>query len=70
MDRKQEGGSIPMVKWLKVVIPKYLGGWCLKNLEVFAQALKAWSLWRILHNLVLWERLIRSKYLPIQNFVE
>jgi hypothetical protein len=59
--RAEEG--IPLVKWDRIAKPKELGGWGLKNLYVFNQALVAKSLWRMLFNKGLWGKVMKEKYL-------
>lgn len=63
-------GGIPLVKWSHVALPKELGGWGLKNIYTFAQALADKSLWRFIQNNSLWGRVLKSKYLPRQSIVE
>jgi hypothetical protein len=46
--------DIPLVKWDRIAKPKELGGWGLKNMYAFNQALVAKSLWRMLFNKGLW----------------
>ena len=59
--RAQEG--IPLVKWDRIVRPKELGGWGLKNLYVFNQALETKSLWRMFFNRGLCGKVMKEKYL-------
>jgi len=43
--------------------PKYLGGWGIRNLDWFAQALASKSLWRALFKIGLWSLAMHKKYL-------
>ena len=62
MARKQAEG-IPLVKWRVISLPKVLGGWGVKNLELFCKAIAAKNLWRLFQNLgSLSGRIILSKY--------
>lgn len=38
---KKEAHVIPWVRWEKIVVPKALGGWGLKNIFLFSKALAA-----------------------------
>lgn len=49
--------GIPLVKWLRVTLPKKLGGWGLKYIYLFSGG-KC-----IMHNTSLWGRILISKYL-------
>jgi hypothetical protein len=63
-------GGTHLVKWSSIVIPKDLGGWGLKDLRPFAQALIAQNLWRLSQGNSLWTRVMTSKYLPNLNIAE
>ena len=55
--------GIPLVKWRVIYLPKELGGWGVKNLELFCKSLAAKTLWRLFQNPgSLWGRIILSKY--------
>jgi hypothetical protein len=41
---KREVGSIPLVKWPRIAMPKDLGGWGIKNINWFSKSLAAKSL--------------------------
>ena len=59
--KKAEG--IPLVKWRVISLPKELGGWGIKNLDLFCKALAAKTMWRFFQNSEsLWGRVILSKY--------
>jgi hypothetical protein len=46
--RRRETEGIPLAKWTRISKPKEAGGWELKNIFAFSQALPAKSLWRML----------------------
>ena len=55
--------GILLIKWRVISLPKELGGWGVKNLELFCKALAAKTLWRLFQNPgSLWGRIILSKY--------
>ena len=67
--KKSEG--IPLAKWKFIAKPKELGGWGIKNLELFNKALAAKTMWRCIQNPEsLWGRVIISKYYPGNNITE
>jgi hypothetical protein len=49
---------------------KELGGWGIKNIYWFCRALLMKSLWRLIHNKMLWGRVMDSKYLLGKSFIE
>jgi hypothetical protein len=59
--KKKEG--IPLVSWKILAKPKKGGGWGLKNIHLFGQALTVKSLWRLLFNEGLWGNIMKKKYL-------
>jgi hypothetical protein len=60
--------GIPLVKWSRFTMPKEMGGWGTNNLFGFVQALVAKFLWRLIHNRMLWGRVLISKYLVGMSF--
>lgn len=52
-----------LAPWQKLALPKTLGGWGLKNLSWFAEALGSKTLWRALFEDGLWSFTVRQKYL-------
>ena len=63
--------AIDLVKWKTLSKPKNLGGWGIKNLELFSKALAAKSLWRLIKNPdKLWRKFIVTKYYPDNNILE
>jgi hypothetical protein len=38
----------PLVKWQRLAMPKYLGGWGLKNIFFFSKELVTKSVWRLI----------------------
>jgi len=53
----------PWARWKKIAISKGLGGWGLKNIFLFSQALAAKGGWRLIKTDSLWTRVIKHKYL-------
>ena len=71
MDSEHKKKGFPLVKWMKIVLPKSRGGWGIKNLNLFCKALAAKSLWRLVENLdTLWGRIMREKYCPNASIEE
>ena len=58
---KREGQVTPWVSWKMIVVPKGLGGWGLKNIFLFAQALAAKGGWRLIKTSSLWNHVIKQK---------
>lgn len=52
--RHKEVEGIPLVKWPRIAMPKDLGSWGIKNIYWFWKALATKSLWRLIHNTMLW----------------
>lgn len=54
---------VPWVNWKRIVVPKGLGGWGLKNIFRFAQALAAKGGWRLINSNSFGTQVISQKYL-------
>lgn len=54
--------KLHLINWHTISSPKSYGGWSLKNIFVFVDALKEKSLWRVLSVEFLWRSIIRDKY--------
>jgi hypothetical protein len=65
-----EKRSYPLVKWTKLAMPKELGRQGIKNLVWFYHALVAKIMWRLLHNDMVWGRVVSSKYISGMSFIE
>jgi hypothetical protein len=59
--RKPSGYTL--ASWSSISKPKSQGGWGLRDLDLFNQALAAKFLWRALFHKSLWAEVIRKKYL-------
>jgi hypothetical protein len=66
----KEKEGIPIFKWSRISTLKEFGGWGLKKLHIFGQALAAKSLWRLLFNKGLWGKVMREKYLEDRDLEE
>jgi hypothetical protein len=60
---KKEKEGIHLSNWKKIAKPKKVGGWGIKNIFMFGQALAEKSLWRCLMMPGLWHEVIMKKYL-------
>ena len=60
---KKEGKNFSWVKWTKIATPKKWGGWGLKLLPAFAQALASKQGWLLLKQNSLWAKVIHHKYI-------
>lgn len=60
---KSDSFKFHLVAWEGIASPKLYGGWGLKNLFFFNQALCAKSLWRVLFSRGFCHKVIRSKYI-------
>jgi len=56
---KKDEQVTPWVSWKRIAVPKGLGGWGLKNIFLFAQALAAKVRWRLIKTASLWTRVIK-----------
>lgn len=54
---------IPWVNWKKLVVPKMLGGWGLKNIFLFAKALATKLVWRLVKTKSLCTVAVSHKYI-------
>jgi hypothetical protein len=61
---------MPLVKWSHLAMPKELGLWGIKNINWFCKSLVAKSLWRLIHNSMLWGRILTYKYLGGKSIME
>ena len=64
---KKDEQVTPWVNWKRIVVPKGLGGWGLKNIFLFTKALAAKGGWRLVKTTSLWTRVIKQKYLPEES---
>lgn len=62
--------AMPLVHWNIIVLPKELGGWRLKDIHPFAQALARKNLWHLAQGNSLWTRFISTKYFPSKKIEE
>jgi hypothetical protein len=61
--RQQKGKPFGWVKWSRITTPKKWGGWGLKHLPAFAQALAAKLGWLLLKHKNLWSEVVTHKYM-------
>lgn len=54
----------------RISLPKTYGGWGLKNIHLFARALAAKKVYRIISNSKLWARIVKEKHFPPDTHVE
>jgi len=60
----------PWVRWERIVVPKALGGWGLKNIFLFSKALAAKCGWRLLKSDSLWKQVVTQKYIRPRSLEE
>jgi len=53
------------VKWNSLAMPKYLGGWGLKNIFLFSKALTTNSYWRLISTNSLLTQVVIHKYINL-----
>jgi hypothetical protein len=53
-----------------MVIPKYLGGWGLKNIFLFYKELVEKSVWRLIYRENIWTRVVTHKYIRPNSLQE
>jgi hypothetical protein len=61
---------VPWVRWEKIVMPKALGGWGLKNIFLFSKALAAKCSWRLINTQNLWTNVVYQKYVAPLSILE
>jgi hypothetical protein len=67
--RDREKRGITLVKWKRVALPKDMGGWGIKYLSLFAKALSAKCVWRLITVDGLWSQVMKQKYIEL-DFME
>jgi hypothetical protein len=60
----------PLVKCSTLSIPKYLGGWGLKNVFLFSKDMDANSVWRLISKDNLWTQVVTHKYIRPSSLQE
>jgi len=60
---KKESHVTPWVHWEKIVVPKALRGWGLKNIFLFSKDLEAKGGWHLLNSSSLWTKVVVKKYI-------
>jgi len=53
----------PWVRWKRIIVPKPLGGWGLKNIHFFLKSLAAKGGWRLITTTRLWTKIVIQKYI-------
>ena len=66
----KEASVSPWVSWEKIVRPKSLGGWGLKNIFLFAKALETKWGSHLIHLKNLWTRVMIEKYIAPDSVVD
>lgn len=66
----KEGKPFSWVKWSRIVAPKKLGGWGLKDLPTFSHALAAKLGWLLLNHKILWIEVVTYKYIWPQDIMD
>jgi len=51
------------VNWRKILSPKELGGWGLKDIHLFGHSLAEKSLWNMINKESLWRRILIQNYI-------
>ena len=60
---RKEQLVLPRVKWVQIVMPKDMGGWGIKNINLFSKELVAKAGWRLLTTTILWKKVVYHKYI-------
>jgi len=66
----QSGKLFAWVKWDTVVKPKHWGGWGIKRLDLFSNALAAKLGWQLLTSDSLWTRVVQVKYIKSLHLMD
>ena len=67
---KKEVVVTPWVRWERISRPKAMGGWGIKNIFLFSEALAAKGGWRLIHADNLWTRVITAKYIAPDSIID
>jgi hypothetical protein len=59
-----------LCRWEVLSRPKKFGGWGFHNLPLFNLALNATTLWRVLNQPSIWQKVIKEKYLHNTSFIK
>jgi hypothetical protein len=63
VEGKQGKAGDVVGRWERIVVPKALGGWGLKNIFLFSKSLTAKCTWRLINTSSLWTRVVHQKYI-------
>ena len=55
--------GVHLVKWVAIAAPKEMGGWGLKDLNLFGKTLAVNSLWNFFSKESLWKHILLQKYI-------
>jgi hypothetical protein len=58
-----------LCSWEVIAKPKLMGGWGIRNIYLFNNALAENSLWRVLVKEGVWNKVIKDKYIPHRSVV-
>jgi hypothetical protein len=67
--RARKPSGFHLANWDLIGKPKSLGGWGIRSLDWFSQALASKSLWRALFGIGLWSLTMHKKYLKGVNVI-
>jgi len=67
---RKEGKPFAWVKWSRIATPKKWGGWGLKLLPAFSQALAAKQSWLLLKRNSLWAEVVLHKYIWLLTIID
>ena len=67
---KKEAAVTTWVRWERIARPKALGGWGLKNIFLFSEALAAKGGWQLIHVDNLWTRVMHEKYIALDYILD
>ena len=62
-DGNKDSTGLPWTSWKSLACPKFLGGWGLKIPSVFAKALAAKNVWKVINGKGLWVQIVVQIYI-------
>ena len=67
---KREKRVMPWARWERIALPKYLGGWGLKNIYNFSKALAMKVGWNFISTTRLWNEVVWNKYISPSSLID
>ena len=69
-DGNKDSAGLSWTSWKTLACPKFLGGWGLKIPSVFAKALAAKNVWKVINGKGLWVQIVVQKYIDPMSLLD